>query len=172
MDKDTMTFEVAWEVVNKGAAASLPPRHALCPLIVVEWSGCGIFGLSPLILVKLNAHPPPGHPALSVGGIYTVIKTKTAQTVEECGENYCLIGPYSESTAKLQFEEQDLPYDEHPFLADSIVAMRERGIGVHFGRWLIDGAPKVRFWLCINPSLPSSSFPALSGGSFRGALRV
>jgi hypothetical protein len=31
-----------------------------------------------------------------------VIKTKTAQTVKELGENYALIGPYEEATAKLQ----------------------------------------------------------------------
>ena len=40
--------------------------------------------------------------ALAVGGIYTVIKTKTAQTVKELRENYALLGPYEDATAKLQ----------------------------------------------------------------------
>eukprot|EP00040_Diaphanoeca_grandis_P004251 m.27774 g.27774 ORF g.27774 m.27774 type:complete len:710 (+) comp15807_c0_seq1:91-2220(+) len=76
-----------------------------------------------------------------VGGIYTVIKTKTAETVKQLGEHYCLIGPYVEATAKLQFEEieTNVPLP----MAATIAAMQEQGVKVHFGRWLIDGAPKV-----------------------------
>jgi glycogen(starch) synthase len=98
--------------------------------------------------------------ARAVGGIYTVIKTKTEQTVIECGENYVLLGPYVDDTAKLQFEEQALPNDDHPFLAEAITAMRKRGVGVHYGRWLIDGAPKV--WLCMHSPCPARQCPSIA----------
>lgn len=75
-----------------------------------------------------------------VGGIYTVIKTKTAETVKQLGEQYCLIGPYQEATAKLQFEAQ---VPESEVMRNTLAAMRAKGVTVHFGRWLIDGAPKV-----------------------------
>eukprot|EP00041_Stephanoeca_diplocostata_P027363 m.751157 g.751157 ORF g.751157 m.751157 type:complete len:711 (-) comp23165_c0_seq2:3337-5469(-) len=79
-----------------------------------------------------------------VGGIYTVIKTKTETTVKELGEQYCLLGPYKSDTAKMQLEEHDLPdASAYPALAATIQSMRDRGIVIHFGRWLVPGAPKV-----------------------------
>lgn len=43
--------------------------------------------------------------ALTVGGIYTVIRTKAAVTVDELGDQYCLIGPYNESCVRTEVEE-------------------------------------------------------------------
>ncbi|XP_043541836.1 glycogen [starch] synthase, muscle-like [Chiloscyllium plagiosum] len=42
--------------------------------------------------------------ANKVGGIYTVIQTKTKLTVDQLGENYILIGPYFENSVKTQVE--------------------------------------------------------------------
>lgn len=62
-------FEVAWEVVNRGLLAG-----------GVGW--CFASGLSmskQLLTLRL---------ILSVGGIYTVIKTKAYETVKELGNDY------------------------------------------------------------------------------------
>ena len=40
----------------------------------------------------------------AVGGIYTVIQTKARLTSEEWGENYFLVGPYTESNVRTQVE--------------------------------------------------------------------
>uniref|UniRef100_A0A4W4DSU8 Glycogen [starch] synthase n=1 Tax=Electrophorus electricus TaxID=8005 RepID=A0A4W4DSU8_ELEEL len=42
--------------------------------------------------------------ANKVGGIYTVIQTKARLTCEEWGENYFLVGPYTESNVRTQVE--------------------------------------------------------------------
>uniref|UniRef100_A0A8C9VDG5 Glycogen [starch] synthase n=1 Tax=Scleropages formosus TaxID=113540 RepID=A0A8C9VDG5_SCLFO len=42
--------------------------------------------------------------ANKVGGIYTVIQTKARLTSEEWGENYFLVGPYTESNVRTQVE--------------------------------------------------------------------
>ncbi|KAK3594074.1 hypothetical protein CHS0354_040842 [Potamilus streckersoni] len=78
--------------------------------------------------------------ANKVGGIYTVIKTKAPVTVEELGEQYCLIGPYNESCVRTEVE----ILEPHNYVyRDTIQEMRDAGIKVYFGRWLIDGYPKV-----------------------------
>lgn len=76
-----------------------------------------------------------------VGGIYTVIRSKAEESVKDCGPQYCLIGPYDELTAKMEFEEQ-VPEAGGP-MQKTIAAMKERGVGVKFGYWLIDGHPMV-----------------------------
>jgi len=75
-----------------------------------------------------------------VGGIYTVIKTKVPVTVKEYGDRYCLMGPLSYKTAPMEVEAYE-PTDR--FMADTLASMRERGVKVLFGRWLIEGAPNV-----------------------------
>ena len=64
---------------------------------------------------------------MSVGGIYTVIKTKAAVTVEELGEQYCLIGPLNESSVRTELEVME-PTNV-PMLV-TIQQMREHGIKV------------------------------------------
>ncbi|KAL5480235.1 GSY1 [Sanghuangporus weigelae] len=78
--------------------------------------------------------------ANKVGGIYTVIKTKVPVTVSEYGDRYCLIGPLSYKTAPMEVDAQE-PEDEH--MKAVIESMRSRGIKILYGRWLIEGAPRV-----------------------------
>lgn len=75
-----------------------------------------------------------------VGGIYTVIRSKVPAMVEEWGDNYCLIGPYFPQTALVEFEEQ--PNDDSIF-ARTAAQLREQGLDVHYGRWLVTGRPRI-----------------------------
>ncbi|KAJ9113752.1 glycogen synthase isoform 1 [Naganishia adeliensis] len=79
--------------------------------------------------------------ANKVGGIYTVIKTKTPVTCKEFGDRYTLIGPLSYKTAPMEVEQMDPPAGTP--LALTLDSMRERGVKLIYGRWLIEGAPKV-----------------------------
>ncbi|KAJ9106850.1 glycogen synthase isoform 1 [Naganishia cerealis] len=79
--------------------------------------------------------------ANKVGGIYTVIKTKTPVTCKEFGDRYTLIGPLSYKTAPMEVEQME-PTPGTP-LAITLDSMRERGVKLIYGRWLIEGAPKV-----------------------------
>jgi glycogen synthase len=78
--------------------------------------------------------------ANKVGGIYTVIKTKVPITVSEYGDRYCLIGPLSYKTAPMEVEAQE-PTDSA--LSAALESMRAQGVKVLYGRWLIEGAPRV-----------------------------
>ncbi len=78
--------------------------------------------------------------ANKVGGIYTVIKTKVPVTVQEYGDRYTLIGPLSYKTAPMEVEAQE-PKDPH--LAATLDNMRQAGVKILYGRWLIEGAPNV-----------------------------
>ena len=76
-----------------------------------------------------------------VGGIYTVIKSKVPVTIGEYGEDaYFLVGPLRPSKAAMEFEEASCPL---PALAVTIALMRNKGINVIFGRWLIEGHPYI-----------------------------
>lgn len=46
---------------------------------------------------------------ISVGGIYTVIRSKAWITTEELGNQFALIGPYKESSARTEVEEMEFP---------------------------------------------------------------
>lgn len=61
--------------------------------------------------------------ANKVGGIYTVIRSKTGVSVNELGDQYVLLGPYFESKARTEVEEEDFPF-HHP-------------LGQAIDRWLI-----------------------------------
>lgn len=75
-----------------------------------------------------------------VGGIYTVIRTKTAVTVDEYGERYFLMGPYSYRKASMEVEEKE---PQCPLVLAAVRRMRECGVRVVCGTWLVDGAPNV-----------------------------
>ncbi len=77
--------------------------------------------------------------ARQVGGIYTVLRSKAATTVEEWGDRYCLMGIYSPESAASEFE----PLEPGPILGPTIEAVRQQGVAVHFGRWLVMGHPRV-----------------------------
>ncbi|KAI6127069.1 glycosyltransferase family 3 protein [Pisolithus sp. B1] len=78
--------------------------------------------------------------ANKVGGIYTVIKTKVPVTVAEYGDRYTLIGPLIYKTAPMEVEALE---PEDPALAASLEQMRGQGVKSLYGRWLIEGAPRV-----------------------------
>ncbi|TID23114.1 gb [Venturia nashicola] len=75
-----------------------------------------------------------------VGGIYSVLKSKAQVTTAEYGASYTLLGPWNRNSASVEVEELEPP---SPALRDTIKSMNDRGIQTLYGRWLIDGAPRV-----------------------------
>lgn len=75
-----------------------------------------------------------------VGGIYSVLKSKAPVTVAEYKERYALIGPLNRKSAAVEVEELPVP---NPELKATLDAMYSRGIRYIYGRWLIEGAPRV-----------------------------
>jgi glycogen(starch) synthase len=76
-----------------------------------------------------------------VGGIYTVIRTKVPAMVEKWEQDYLLLGPYFTQTAAAEFE--PLAIDLETPVGRSIAWMRDQGLEVHYGNWLITGKPKI-----------------------------
>lgn len=74
-----------------------------------------------------------------LGGIYTVLRTKAPAMMQRWGENYCLIGPYNPATAAVEFEERPAS----GIIREALERLRNEGVNVHFGRWLITGRPQV-----------------------------
>ncbi|MEX2218454.1 MAG: glycosyltransferase [Phycisphaerales bacterium] len=74
-----------------------------------------------------------------VGGIYQVLRSKAPALVERWGDRYCLVGPYVEPRAALEFE----PTPATGPLAQVIAELRDEGLTIHHGRWLIPGSPRV-----------------------------
>jgi glycogen(starch) synthase len=75
-----------------------------------------------------------------VGGIYSVLKSKAQVTTAEYGSNYTMLGPLNRASAAVEVEEIQ-PKD--PAMVATIKSMNDRGIKTLYGRWLIDGAPRV-----------------------------
>ncbi|RMY54346.1 hypothetical protein D0863_13661 [Hortaea werneckii] len=75
-----------------------------------------------------------------VGGIYSVLKSKAQVTTAEYGSRYTLLGPLNRNSAAVEVEEI-VPKDQA--LVATIKSMNDRGIKTLYGRWLIDGAPRV-----------------------------
>lgn len=80
--------------------------------------------------------------ANKVGGIYTVIRTKAPVTAQEYGKSYFMIGPLFSNNASLEVEVTEPP-PEHHTIRETIHSLKEKGIRIVFGRWLIDGYPYV-----------------------------
>lgn len=83
-----------------------------------------------------------------VGGIYSVLKSKAPVTVAQYKDNYTLIGPLNRATyqgevepidwtAKESFSEELRP------IQHVLQSMSSRGVRFVYGRWLIDGSPRV-----------------------------
>jgi glycogen(starch) synthase len=96
--------------------------------------------------------PPPVAPPLDpwlfevgwevcwqLGGIYTVLRTKTEAMLARWGDRYTLIGPFNPTTAAAEFE----PTPPTGVLAQLISRLAEQGLKVHHGQWLIAGRPRV-----------------------------
>lgn len=75
-----------------------------------------------------------------VGGIYSVLKSKAPVTVAEYKEKYMLLGPLNYKSASVEVEE--LPVTNKA-LKETLDSMESRGIKYLYGRWLIEGAPRV-----------------------------
>lgn len=78
--------------------------------------------------------------ANKVGGIYTVLRSKAPITHDEFGDQFVMIGPYKEASVRQEVEV--LEPEEGP-LRNAILQMRAQGVGVVYGRWLIDSSPRV-----------------------------
>jgi len=74
-----------------------------------------------------------------LGGIYTVLRSKSATMVERWGDRYFLIGPYNPQTAAVEFEERP----SEGLIRQTLDQLRASGIGCHYGQWLIPGRPQV-----------------------------
>jgi glycogen(starch) synthase len=73
-----------------------------------------------------------------VGGIYQVLRSKAGAIVERWKDRYCLIGPYIESKATVEFE----PTRATGWMSRALKAAEDEGLKVHHGRWLIPGNPR------------------------------
>lgn len=78
--------------------------------------------------------------ARKVGGIYAVMRSKAPVTVAEFGNRYTAFGVFDPRTADVEVEQLE---PKIPYIRDTIESMRDRGVHIVYGRWLIDGAPKV-----------------------------
>ncbi len=74
-----------------------------------------------------------------VGGIYTVLRSKTPTMVRRWGSRYCLVGPYDPRSAQVEFEPSPLVGP----VGKAVKRMRELGFGVEYGRWLVTGRPHI-----------------------------
>lgn len=73
-----------------------------------------------------------------VGGIYTVLKSKAAQTVEEYADRYYVVGPYFADKTRGEFQEES-PEGAFKGAFDELA---NEGIRCHVGTWLIEGEPR------------------------------
>lgn len=73
-----------------------------------------------------------------VGGIYQVIRSKAETIGDRWKESYCLVGPYVESKAAVEFE----PTKATGWMATLLNSLRDEGLNIHHGRWLIPGNPR------------------------------
>lgn len=74
-----------------------------------------------------------------VGGIFTVLSSKSKQIQKHYKGNYWLIGPYFEEASRTYFKEKQIPQE----YAGICEELRNLGIVCHFGQWLIEGDPFV-----------------------------
>ena len=65
---------------------------------------------------------------MRVGGINTVLRTKAAVSMDEMGDQYCMIGPYVEKGVKMEVEVED-PVKVEP-IAAVVNKMKEYGFKV------------------------------------------
>lgn len=74
-----------------------------------------------------------------LGGIYTVLRSKAPAMTARLQDHYCLVGPYNQATASIEFEEtnEDTPF--HRAAAE----LAAKGAHIHCGRWLVSGRPLV-----------------------------
>ncbi|KAJ7360058.1 Glycogen [starch] synthase, liver [Desmophyllum pertusum] len=96
---------------------------------------------------------PRGRLLTKLVGSTPVIRSKAPAAVDVLGNKYCLIGMYNDLQCTTEVEMME-PEDES--MKGAVQAMRESGVETHFGRWLIDGYPKVVLFN-IGSVLPQSN---------------
>lgn len=74
-----------------------------------------------------------------LGGIYTVLRSKAPAMTARLQDRYCLVGPYNQATASIEFEETE---EDTPFHR-AAAALAAGGVKIHCGRWLVSGRPLV-----------------------------
>lgn len=74
-----------------------------------------------------------------IGGIYRVLRSKAPIVTENFQDRYCIIGPDIKKISDLEFEEVK-PYN---FYKDIIEDLKNKGLKIRFGKWLITGSPNV-----------------------------
>lgn len=83
-----------------------------------------------------------------VGGIYSVLKSKAPVTVAQYKDNYTLIGPLNRATYQgevelIDWSSREAFSDELRPIQNVLQSMTSRGVRFVYGRWLIDGSPRV-----------------------------
>jgi glycogen synthase len=66
-----------------------------------------------------------------VGGIWTVLTSKSSYMKKEFGDNYLAIGFYNQSQAAMEFTETAPPQ----FIKDAIANLKLEGVKIYFGKW-------------------------------------
>lgn len=119
-----------------------------------------------------------------VGGIYQVLKSKAGAFVDRWRDRYCVVGPYVEAKAAIEFE----PTRATGWLGRVVSTLRDEGLGVHHGRWLVPGNPralllehvlpgdrlgevKYRLWKDHGIELPAQDWWMDGAASFGDAVR-
>ena len=74
-----------------------------------------------------------------VGGIYTVLRSKVPSMVERWGDRYCLIGPWNEGSASIEFDE----HEPVGAIGKAVEQLNDIGVRTHYGRWLVTGRPRI-----------------------------
>eukprot|EP00835_Amoeboradix_gromovi_P004539 NODE_359_length_10180_cov_0.431703.p1 type:complete len:648 gc:universal NODE_359_length_10180_cov_0.431703:8558-6615(-) len=80
--------------------------------------------------------------ANKVGGIYTVIRTKAATTSAYYPGKYIMLGMLNQKHASVEVEPVDASL-LGPFIKESLEVLKNEGLNVLTGRWLIEGSPYV-----------------------------
>lgn len=75
-----------------------------------------------------------------VGGIWTVLSTKAAVTVEEYGDKYVVVGFYRSASQQTD-EIQAFEFPEESPLKKAVDQVRSLGFNVLCGRWSVPGKP-------------------------------
>ncbi|SCU90607.1 LAME_0E09274g1_1 [Lachancea meyersii CBS 8951] len=86
-----------------------------------------------------------------VGGIYSVLKSKAPITCSRYRDNYTLLGPLNRATYQTEVEPMDWTDPQTfesrgshtPEIRIALENMQKRGVVFVYGRWLIEGAPRV-----------------------------
>jgi glycogen(starch) synthase len=100
---------------------------------------------APVLAEDGAARPPLGPMLYEVAwevcnqvGIYQVLRSKAPLMVQRWGDRYCTVGPYEHDKAQVEFEEAR----PTGWIARALQQLRDQGLIVHYGRWLIPGRPR------------------------------